>query len=678
MIAIIYLILCFVSGYVICSYAFPSLKDITKFSYDKKQLYLSNLFVLFPAYYLIGTIAQTWCTYLMAYAFRMKSNPLTYANTIVMLVFLLFSAVGCYYLLRKETVKLSDSIKLITKKEVIFFGLVLILIYSLMWTTFYVKDNTLYVGYSVFSDFSPHLGMIRSFSYGNNFPTSYSHFAGEDIKYHFMFQFLVGNLEYLGLRIDYAFNLPSALGLLSAVSLLYIFAQKISGKMSVGFLSCFFFLFRSSYSLLTFLSEQPKGTNLFKALQENNEFIGYTTNESWGLWNLNVYCNQRHFAFSIAVLLIILLQFLPHIYEMVERIRSQLSVVRGLKKVWEFIRLSFFDSKGWKIKEPKLAIAGGFLLGAIAFWNGASTIAALLVLFALAVVADRRIEFLIMAGITLILSFLQSSMFIQGSAVSPQVQFGFIAENKTFFGTLDYIVRLTGILPYALIVAFVVLKGIRRYLMVAFSFPFLFAFTVSLTIDVTVNHKYIMISIMLLSIFVAMVIEELFAKKSILLRAICVFVVVLMTITGIYDYTTVIKKNQSCLTFPLDDVLTQWVKEHANAQDIFLTYNYSLNKLVLGGAMLYNGWQYYAWSAGYDTDYRDLEVALMYQAASSEELIQLTKENNIRYIVVDEEVRNSTAYTVNEENIESTFQTVFSYNEDGSNTVIYDTQSVIE
>jgi len=67
------------------------------------------------------------------------------------------------------------------------------------------------IGWSVSSDFSTHLAVIRSFSYGSNFPSGYPHFADGNMRYHFMFMFLAGNLEFLGLRLDWAFNLPSIL-----------------------------------------------------------------------------------------------------------------------------------------------------------------------------------------------------------------------------------------------------------------------------------------------------------------------------------------------------------------------------------------------------------------------------------------------------------------------------------
>ena len=64
---------------------------------------------------------------------------------------------------------------------------------------------------------------------------------------------------------------------------------------------------------------------------------------------------------------------------------------------------------------------------------------------------------------------------------------------------MDYIWRLCGVILIILLAAFLVVKGIRKYTMVAFMAPFVFAFTISLTIDVTVNHKYIMMSLVITS-----------------------------------------------------------------------------------------------------------------------------------------------------------------------------------
>ncbi len=691
MIGWIYLILCFTVGWCICSSIFPGLRKLVNEDYLKRTIQVSPYFILLPAWFVTGTLSMSWTTYLIAYIFRSKSEPLFYANLIVMPIAL---GITIFNLLIKWRNKnsgdeiYSKDLRMVRREAFLVFSIIL-LASILMWTTFFIHGDRLYVGVSVFSDFSPHIGMIRSFSYGNNFPTTYSHYAGEDIKYHFMFQFLVGNLEFLGMRLDYAFNVPSILSFITAFFLLYLLAIKITGKIGAGILACLFFAFRSSKTLFTYLSELPEHTNILKVLAENQKFISDTPNEDWGLWNLNVYCNQRHLAFGLTVMFFVIILMLPNLYEMFENLKQykirqkkhlnnkDLDFTTNFTEKLSFI---FFTKESWFVKDYKLAIALGILLGSLAFFHGAAVIGCLSILFIIAITANRRLEFLIIAIITYVLSTLQSLLFVKGSVVSTQFLFGFIAENKTLFGVASYLERLLGILPIVLLVAFCIEKAVSRYILIAFTAPLVFAFTISLTVDVTVNHKYIMMSCILLGIFAADLCMLLLKQKDLSHRLVAMLLIVMLTATGIYDFRTVLAKNtpDSAIVLDLEDPLTNWIKENSNSQDIFLTSNYSLNQVVLGGAMLYEGWTYYAWSAGYDTDKRFEQVKLMYEAQSPQELDTLVEQNNIRYIIVDYDNRYSKDYDLNEANIEATYECVYSQGDGDLKTSVFDTEKPID
>ena len=699
MLGLIYIALCIGLGWVICSFAFPKLAELTRFDCYKRRLELSPYMLLFPAWYITGTLALTWSCYILAYIFIDKQAPLIYANIFAMpiaAVIILLSLINRFYKLRAG--KLSgtyNSFKLrgifchkvkILIVELILIGAVISLAVVLMKTTFFVRGNDLYVGISVFSDFSPHIGMIRSFSYGNNFPTTYSHYAGEDIRYHFMFQFLVGNLEFLGLRLDYAFNLPSVLCLLAAFMLLYVLALRLSGKITAAVLACVFFAFRSAKTLYTFLANIPSGKNIIKLLKENRDFIADTPNEDWGLWNLNVYCNQRHFALGLAVMFFILILFLQHAFDMYIKLKqeTEADAYKGKKKalkakLQDNIKLLFFSKEGWQVRDYRACIAAGIILGSLGFFHGAALIGCLLVLFMMAVVSARRLEYLITALITVGLAYAQSSFFISGNAVTPQLFFGFIAENKSFFGVLSYLERLLGVLPLVLLAAFCIENGINKWLLLAFVSPLIFAFTVSLTVDVTVNHKYIMMSCILLGIFAAMVVQQLFKQTRYSLKAMGILLIIMLTSTGVYDFYTVIKRNSPdhAVVLELKNPLTEWIKNNSRSQDIFLTHNYALNRVVLGGAMLYEGWPYFPWSAGYDTTKRDIQVIEMYEADTPEKLAGLAARNNIRFIIVERDNRESDYYTVNEENIMKTYECVYTEGEGYDRLSIYDTQKPI-
>lgn len=674
--SILYLAIGILFGYVVCETLFPNFKNVGTKTFDGRELSLSSYFLRIPAWVLAGLIPLTWVTYLTAYVLKVSGgneDPLLLADILVMVLFAVLTA-GLFYVRyrkAKTAQTLQEKAAWFTLTEWIFFAVLLVFFTQLIFDTLSVKDGNLNVGYSVYSDFAPHMGMIRSFSYGNNFPTAYSHFAGEDIRYHFMFQFLVGNLELLGMRIDLAFNLPSIFGLVATCMLLYALGVRLTGKRAVGYLTTVFFVFRSSPSFFRFLGELPK-EEIWETLKTQQSFIEFTQNEGWGLWNLNVYCNQRHLAFAMAAMLLAIHFFLPYVYEMAEKLCAQRN-----------IKTFFFTKTAFGVKHPVRSLFLGILLGALAFFNGSVLTACCAMLFFLAAVSDYRLDYLITAGTALVLSLCESKLFIVGSAVSPKYQFGFLADNKTFFGAVDYMWQLWGILLLFVGAYLLLGKGVKRYLVFVFAVPLLMAFTVSLTPDITVNHKFVMMAEMLLSVFPAIIIAGLWEKGCVFLkdqlimrRVTAALLIVFLTITGFFEYIIVQRQYQA--VYDPQDPRTVWFRENTDSQDVILSAPYALNEVVLGGAMLYYGHAYYAMSAGYDTYTREEYVAQMFEAPTPTVLDSLVKEHGITHIIVDKEARDSYYFTVREYVIAATYEPVFSYGEDEYRFTVYDTSKRIE
>ncbi len=666
MLGLYYIVLCIIIGYIGLTLAFPQLKTYNKKTYDGRKVGICKEFLLFPSYFVLGTLIVTWTSYIVAYLSRGTKEPLLIANSVVLLVYTLLAIAYFAWKGYKKT----DHTSNLSRGEVIYLFLTTLISVFLMFYTFYIVDNIIHVGFTVYSDFSPHLSMIRSFSKGNNFPTWYTFYAGEDVRYHFMFFFLVGNLEFLGLRLDLALNIPSVMGLMSTYLLLYVLAVKISGKKSVGYLTGLLFTFRSSPSFFRYLADIPRDENKLSVLINNLDYISYTPNEDWGLWNLNVYCNQRHFPFSLAVFLLVIILFMPRLYKMFDNIKEESD--RQVMDIKKYTKTIFFTKEGWLVRDYRFAICAGLLAGSIAFWNGATLIALISVLFIMAIFSSNRLEYLITALIATGLSLLQSTFFIKGSPISPEINFGFIVENPNIFNVVKYIFELLGILPILLIIAFIIKKDVDRSIMLAFLGPAIITFTLSLTRDVTVNHKYLMISIMVLGIYAADFVVNNFKKKSYMYKGIAIVLVILLTSTGVYDFTTLVRSNRRSVSLDMNHDLTKWIEENTDSRDIFLSGPYALNQVVLGGPSLYQGWQYFAWSAGYNTEERDIQVKAMYQADSPEELDRMVRKNNIRYIIVDRHNRDSQDYQSNEKNIIKTYEPVFEIGSGQDKLSIYD------
>ena len=257
-----------------------------------------------------GTLVITWPLYITAYIFHVllaHEKPLLPANVIVLGVSLLLLAVlflsgrskadkGHEQWVRLLNELITD--RSLFRKEAVFYLFTLAFVWFSFHYVLHMNGPDLELGFTVFSDYAPNISLIRSFAWFNNFPTEYPFYAGEDIKYHFMFMFLNGNMEFLGLPLSFAYNLTSTLSLTGFLILLTQFALRISGRLSAAVLTAVLFVFRSGFALFIFINEHMAAGDLIEAFRTNDAFIGYTTNENWGLWNFNVYLNQRHLVFS--------------------------------------------------------------------------------------------------------------------------------------------------------------------------------------------------------------------------------------------------------------------------------------------------------------------------------------------------------------------------------------------
>ena len=217
----------------------------------------NRIWVVLPAAFGMGILMLTWAVYILSWMFSIcagAEHPLFYGNLIVFLVDILLLS-GIFRWKKKKQQKMfviserMISRKWILKKELLLFGILTVFVTWMMFYVFHMKDGILYSGFSVYGDYAPHTAMMRSFSRGNNFPTQYPHYGGQDVKYHFMFQFLVGNLEFLGLRLDLAYNLVSILALLAFLIMLYNLALRITRSLTASVCTILFFFFRSAMGM---------------------------------------------------------------------------------------------------------------------------------------------------------------------------------------------------------------------------------------------------------------------------------------------------------------------------------------------------------------------------------------------------------------------------------------------
>lgn len=600
----------------------------------------------------VGILFETWFVYILGYFLSVHTgseNPLNKAEMLAM--------TGCIALFlctlipsilghikedssEKQTIGnwkmgLIVDTSLFKKEAVLYLGLLFFACFTFRYVL-HADGDRLYIGYTVFSDYAPNLSLIRSFSRFENFPTQYPFYAGEDIKYHFMFMFLCGNLERMGMPLEMAYNLPSILGLFGFLVMFTQFAMRVTGKYKAAVITPFLFVFRSGLAFFYYIAEHLKAGDLVSALRENEVFIGYTPNENWGLWNYNVYLNQRHLGFGLLIVMAVIWYFYGYVEDANGQAGHTVSADRKKDRALAgFVEL-FLTKQAWEFCHPAKVLCTGLTLGLLSFWNGACVIGALLVLAGFAAFSRNKLDFLELAILAVSLSFLQTNFFIEGSAVSPTFYWGFISENKTLMGVLWFLIEISGMTIFGAGFAAIVLEGKYRALVFAFLLPVVFAFTISLTPDVTVNHKYIMMSMAFFSVIWAEMLIRLWEEHRIrAARLYAAVLAVILTATGAYDFSIIMRNNGKDHEFAVntESNLGHYLRDNLTWDDMVLSGPDSVSDFTVSGCRMYSGWPYYAWSAGYDTDRRFELAKFIYSTDDAEALRETLHTEGITYVL---------------------------------------------
>jgi DNA-binding beta-propeller fold protein YncE len=185
-----------------------------------------------------------------------------------------------------------------------------VLVSWMMFASFNTKDGKLQIGNPEYSDFGPNTALIQSFAVGHNFPTEYPHFSGDRIRYHFLFYFQAGNLEFLGLNPAWSLNLLSITTLVSMLVIVMTLGEVLFDSRAVGRLGSLLFFFFGSLSYVPFLQKQGSVRAAIQAITHQRDYLQTIfpyRGEAWGTWSQVTYLNQRHFATAIGIFLLVLL-----------------------------------------------------------------------------------------------------------------------------------------------------------------------------------------------------------------------------------------------------------------------------------------------------------------------------------------------------------------------------------
>ena len=643
---------------------------------------------------LVGLLVSSWFTYLAGLAFFWTSRPLLWAN----LLFLVASVALLSWPKWKRRIVKSPAVEAsLTRSDLylprprgsstadwLLIAGYVVLVSWMMFASFTTKAGKLQIANPEYSDFGPNTALMQSFAVGHNFPTEYPHFSGDRIRYHFLFYFQAGNLEFLGLDPAWSLNLLSITTLVAMLVIVMTLGEVLFNSRAVGRVGSLLFFFFGSLSYVPFLRKQVSVQAAIQAITHQRDYLPTIfpyRGDAWGTWSQVTYLNQRHFASAIGILLVVFV-FLVMRYraEVAKRAESRASVGMAIDQLNGSPDIGGIsvpdnplvpaDVREPQVEIPTLAVAteprpgtaiaaepflatlrpfifSGVLLGLLPMVNSAVFLAAAAVLGVLFLLFSLRGQMLVLAITAGVVALPQMLYLSTGSgrAQMPKLlHWGYTIDHPTVMNVATYLGFTFGFKWLLIALALLFATSLqRRFFLAAFSL-LLVAFCFQFTIEVLANQKFIHIWMIIANLYVAFAVWRLWrlrlAGTTLPGKFAAVAATLLIIPGGIIDFFPIHNTGWSEVTYK-NDPLIEWLNKNTTPREIFLTDRFVNHPILMTGRRVFYGWPYYSWGAGYDATKRDRLYMDLFENRDPWKVYRLLKENGIKYVAFDGAVRQA-------------------------------------
>lgn len=477
----------------------------------------------------------------------------------------------------------------------------------LMHHTFQYQDGQMIIASKAWSDFGAHVPLIRSFSYGQNIPVEYPHFAGEPITYHFIFYWLTGGLERMGLNIALALNLVSAFSLTGLMIAVYLLTKQWFKSRTAGIIALILMIFNGSLSFVIALTHNPRGwQSIFDVFIEKHfvSFGPWNGDLVSAFWNLNIYTNQRHLALGFLLVIVFLIPLITN----------------------QFNKLN---------KNIKISILGALLILSIIIpLINQVTIPLLgIIVFSWIMIYPNQYRWLLFYALVALLALPAHLLLSQTSNHDFTFHYGFLAQPG-ILEWLKYWIYNLGV--YLVIFPFLLILSPKPIKALLLSGSILFVITnlIQLSPDIINNHKLINFFLLILNIATAGFILKIWQKRH-YLKPIAISLLILLTTSGFMDFFPVYNDSYHYINdIPRSDT-AKFILNNSDPQSIFLPADKFYNPASLAGRRLWFGYSYFPWSMGYDTGYREAKSRNIFASNIEYEIVcGLLIDQKIDYIII--------------------------------------------
>lgn len=463
----------------------------------------------------------------------------------------------------------------------------------------------------LWSDFGAHIPLVRSFSHGANLsrlvtgqPIESPLYPGEPIRYHFGFYAIAGILERMGMRIDHAVNVPSAIGFALLLVFIFLLSNRLFSHMWVNFFSVLLFLFNGSLAFIPFFAHHPLSLRTPLDIAANSVFPAFGPWDGGNItafWTLNIYTNQRHLALSYGLLLVLL--FI--LYKPAGNLR-------------------------------RTGILTGTLAAFLLFINfAAAGIAAVFLVWIFLSQKKIRLPLLVSAGIGIIAYVLMNTVSSVSSGIAWQPGY-LVHDTLTPYAFLNFWIENIGLhvilMPLGVLLA---PRPVKRFIVPPLLVLFVLANLYRFSPDMINNHKLFNFVFILGNMFTAHAAVRILAlyekipkgylKKPLQLMTGIVLILPL-TLSGIIDFFPIMNDPKGGVADHAANPDALFIAQNTHPADIVANTTWFYHPASIAGRPLYSGYTYFTWSYGYDQASRELSLKRIYEAetaaAACSELVQ--------------------------------------------------------
>jgi hypothetical protein len=557
---------------------------------------------------------------LAALAFSHTAEPLLWAN----LLFFVIAPGAILWLSRK-----SCKIQMVEPRahgravwDWITLGALSIAACVLLIGTLYVnKQGRIRVFGTEATHFASQSAIAQSFALGHNFPPEWPYYAGQPLRYDFLFYFQAGNLEFLGLNLAWSVDVLSVLGLTSMLALVMALGELLFNSRFVGRVGAVLFFLSGSLAFIPFPGFQGTAT-----------------------WTQISFVNQRHLPSAIGVFLLVLIFLVDHYWQSRSQIRASANQTVNTDASARDQRKSAFPDGFLTPANNVLGSSSGFifsglLLGTLPLWNTSVFIGAVAVLLLLLILFPYRLQVMLLGITTAVLAFPQLVYLRLAPAERPLFFQGAIVSSPTFTTVISYIGLTVGAKWLLIAVALIFACRFRWRFFIALGSLLLLAFWMELGSETLAVHNFLSIWIVVANLFVAYGLWRLSKLRAVpvLGPLAATMLAVFIIVGGIVDLFAIRNGSYAEVNYEKDD-LVRWLGKNTKPNAVFLTDRFLSHPVLLAGRRIFLG--SHDSPAEFDFAEREPIYRQMFESENPRRVFELLKQNHIDYVAFDDRVRH--------------------------------------